>query len=133
MSRNLQVTAIDHFHSIPPHNFIKIRFYKKHSKIWFLIKNGKSLNCAYLCNDDQTLKVDNSCKRYYFDIELKSESKIEQKTESKELLESTQFKIVVDRYALLAAAFIHLISTATFYWLCYLLLCSSYFITSVVH
>ena len=61
------------------------------------MQNGKFLNYIYFWKDDQTLKVGNAGKRYYFDIELESESN--------ELQESTQFKIVVDKYVLLATAF----------------------------
>ena len=58
--------------------------------------NGKSSCYIYYCKDDQTLKISKINKRYYFDIELESEGN--------ELLESTQFKIVVDRYQLFVAA-----------------------------
>ena len=61
------------------------------------MKNGKFLHYVYFWKDDQTLKISGDFKRYYFDIELESDSN--------ELLESTQFKIVVDRYELSVAAF----------------------------
>ena len=53
------------------------------------MKIHENVSYIYFCKDDQTLKVSKNFKRHYFDIELESENN--------ELLESTQFKIVISK------------------------------------
>lgn len=83
----MEIGISDSAESIRLENMIKVTFLKHQSKISLSIYDRYCWKCIYFNKDDQTLKVFDDYKKYYFDIEFDSEIN--------ELLQTTQFKIRV--------------------------------------